>query len=259
MEKVSEILKELQTISPFLAEMEKVNVFHVPEQYFNELSNKIVTTVFLHQDEKSKGQEVPEGYFDGLSSKILARIKNSVIESAEDEIKTISPFLYSIKDKNVFRVPGNYFENLSDKITHRLNDNKAKIIPISLGRKWWKYAAAAVVAAGITIGSFQIFNNKPATENGSKVLTASTTIPDYIKLSSQYKTPEELENGIASLSVDEIASYLENHGTIMDDDILAKDIDPEGLPNTEDYLMNDSTLNDFLNTIDSPASNTNTQ
>ncbi|HET7119230.1 MAG TPA: hypothetical protein VFI29_22235 [Hanamia sp.] len=259
MEKALEILKELQNISPSLAEIVKVNVFHVPDHYFEEIPNKVLTTVFLHQDEKITDQKVPEGYFDDLSNKILARIRNSNIESAEDEIRAISPILFSIKDKNVFTVPENYFENLKGKIIDKLSDREAKVISISSGRKWWKYAAAAVVAGGITIGSWQIFNNRSTTENGDKVLTTSAKIPDYIKLSFQYKTPEQLENGIASLSNNEIATYLEKHGNIMDDDILANDIDPNELPDTKDYLMNDNTLNNFLNAIDLHDSNKNIQ
>ncbi len=188
----------------------------------------------------------------------MQRIKNSDFESAEDEIKKISSVLYSIKDAHVFRVPEKYFENIGDKITDKLNGRKAKVIPISSGGKWWKYAAAAVVAGGITIGSLQIFHHESAADNGNQVLTASAIIPDYIKSSLQYKTPEELENGIASLSVDEIASYLETHGNIIDDGTLEKGIDTTGLPDTEDYLMNDNTLNNFINSIDSKSSDTNT-
>lgn len=258
MENTSEILKELQIISPYLAEMAKVNVFDVPDHYFDELSEKIVTTVFLHQDEKNEAQHVPDGYFDSLSNKILARIKNSKIESAGDEIKAISPVLYSIKNNNVFSVPDQYFEGLKDKITDKLNNKKAKVVSMGSVRNWWKYAAAAVVAGGITVGSWQIFNNRSMTDN-NEALTSSAKTPNYIKLSFQYKTPEQIEDGIASLSDDEIVAYLEKHGNILDDDVLANDIDPKELPNTEDYLVNDSTLNDFLNTIDPKDPKENTQ
>ncbi len=75
MEKLSEIAEELQRVSPYLGAMAKANVFTVPDQYFNDLSNRIVTTVFLHQYEKGKGQQVPDGYFEGLSNTILAENK----------------------------------------------------------------------------------------------------------------------------------------------------------------------------------------
>lgn len=259
MEKGTEILNELQIISPYLAGIGKVNVFQVPEHYFEELPKKILTNTFLHNDEKNKDQKVPEGYFDRLSDKILLKIKKEDIQSAKEEIRNISPILYSLKEKNVFTVPHGYFQNLEDSIQAKLNSGKAKIIPLSSVKKWWKYAAAAVIAGVITVGSLQIFNNKPNGDDGNSVLTASMNLPEYIKLSFQYKTPEQLDQGIASLSDDEIASYLENHGNIMDDSMLENGIDTTGLPDTEEYLMNDNTLNNFLNSIDSTSSNTNVQ
>ena len=48
--KSTEILNELKAISPLLAAMEKVNVFEVPEGYFTDLDQKILTTVFIHQE-----------------------------------------------------------------------------------------------------------------------------------------------------------------------------------------------------------------
>lgn len=259
MDKSTEILNELKEISPLLAAMERENVLQVPDDYFTELDKRIFTTVYLHQDEKNKDQQVPEGYFEGLSSKILSRLKNAETESAEQEIKSLSPFLFSLKNSQVLSVPFGYFENLSDNIKSQLNDNKAKVISINTGRRWWKYAAAAVIAGGITFGSLQIFKNQIEPDNSNQMITAAANMPDYIKKSLQYSTPEQLDKGIASLSDNEIADYLESHGSIMDDELLTKDIDTTGLPNTDDYLINDSTLNNFLNTIDENSSNQNTQ
>lgn len=259
MDKSTEILNELKDISPSLAEMERVNVFQVPDDYFTELDKRIFTTIFLHQDEKNKDREAPEGYFEGLSGKILARIKNAEIESVEEEIKSISPVLLSLKNINVFQAPLDYFENLDDDIKSKLENNKAKVISIGTGRKWWKYAAAAIIAGGITIGSLQIFKNQNAPDYNKQILTASANMPAYIKQSLQYNTPEQLDKGISSLSDNEIADYLEKHGTIMDDELLTKDLDPTELPDVDDYLINDNTLNDFLNTIDVKSLNKNTQ
>ena len=259
MDKSTEILNELKEISPTLAAMERVNVFQVPDDYFTELDKRIFTSVFLHQDEKNKDQQVPEGYFEALSSKIMLKIKSAEIDNPDEEIQSISPLLFSLKNTQVLSVPFGYFDSLSDNIKSQLNDNKAKVISINTGRKWWKYAAAAVIAGGITFGSLQIFKNQNAPDSTNQMIAAAANMPDYIKRSLQYDTPEQLDKGIASLSDNEIADYLENHGSIMDDDLITKDIDTTGLPDTDDYLINDSTLNDFLNTIDDNSSNQNTQ
>lgn len=244
MEKTSEILNELQAISPFLANIDKINVFKVPEDYFQLLDKRITTTVFLTRNKKNETQKVPEGYFEGLSNKILSTIKNT--EDAKGEIKNISPVLFSLKDKSTFTVPEHYFENLSDTIFTKIRPKKAKVISINSSKRWWRYAVAAVVACIITIGSLQIFNKKSISDNGDQIAFASTNKPDYIKLSLQYKTPQQLNNGIASLSDADIVNYLQQHGNVLDDDLISNNIDTTELPDAADYLINDSTLDNFL-------------
>ena len=259
MERSKEILNELQTISPALAELEKTNVFQVPDGYFTDLEKRISTLAFLHQDEKNKDLHVPKGYFDELSSKILSKIKSAETDNAQEEISIISPALHYLKKENVFTVPEHYFDNLSNKISEKLTHKNAKVISLSVRRKWWKYAAAAVVASAIAIGSLQIYNNSTTTNNGSTTIIASTNTPNYVQLASEYKTPDQLDSGIASLTDDEIASYLEKHGSILDEGALTKDIDTTELPSTDDYLIDENTLNNFLNTIDAQRSNKNAQ
>ncbi|MGN6531527.1 MAG: hypothetical protein ACTHK0_07220, partial [Ginsengibacter sp.] len=145
-------------------------------------------------------------------------------------------------------VPENYFDNLSTRILHKLHSENAKVVSINRGQKWWKYAAAAVIAGVITITSLQIFNRDTTKEKIAKT---------YIQLSAQYRTPEKLDQGIASLSADEIAKYLEKTGNILDDETLIKDTDTTNLPSTEDYLTDENALNNFLKSINSE--NTNTQ
>lgn len=244
MEKTSEILNELQAISPLLANIDKKNVYEVPEGYFKLLDKRITTTVLIYGDKRSETQRVPEGYFEGLSNKILSTIKNT--EDPKEEIKDTSHFLFSLKDKNTFTVPDHYFENLSDNIFSKISTKKAKVVSINSNKRWWRYAAAAIIACIIMIGALQLFNEKSSSGKGDKFSLASANVPDYIKLSFQYKTPEQLKNGIASLSDADIVNYLEQHGNVLDDDSISSNIDTTGLPDATDYLINDNTLNNFL-------------
>src|SRR6185437_2342754 len=223
MEKTSEILNELQAISPFLANIDKKNIFEVPENYFQFLDRRIITTVLLTANGKNEVQTVPKGYFEALSSKILLAIKKSEnvdgrTDDAKDEIKNISPVLFSLKDKRTFTVPYRYFENFSDTIFTKLKPKKAKVISINRSARWWRYAAAVVIACIIMIGALQLFNEK---SSGDKFSLASANAPDYIKLSLQYKTPQQLNNGIASLSDADIVNYLQQHGNVLDDDLIS--------------------------------------
>ncbi len=246
MKNSNEILNELNDISPALAKLEKVNVFSVPEGYFIGLDEKIATTVFLQQDKKTTFQKVPEGYFDSLSSRILSKVKTET-ESSDDEIKSISPALHYLKEENVFDVPEGYFNDLSSKILSSIKVEKAKVVSLNSARKWWKYAAAAIVAGIVTIFSFQFFNNQNQDSGKNKV--ALSGMPQYIQMASQYKTAKQINQGIASLSDDEIVKYLEKNTSVLDDETLIKNTDTKGLPTPDDYLIDDNTLNNYLQKI----------
>ncbi len=256
MKKSTEILDELRSISPILTEMEKVNVFHVPEGYFIDLQEKIATRVFLKQDEKNNFQKVPEGYFDSLSTKILSRINEE--ESAESEIRSISPALHYLKEEQTFTVPEGYFDDLSDRILNKINGKNAKVVSFDSAKKWLKYAAAAIITGIITITSLQIL--KTANSNsGKNMATTSENIPAYVQLASKYKTPKLLDQGIASLTDDEIARYLDKNTTILDDEALTKNTDTKELPSPNDYLIDDHALDNYLQKINAESSNKNTQ
>lgn len=252
----NEILNELESVSPELAAIDKVNVFRVPVGYFSDLPQRISTSIFFDQHAKTQVSDIPDGYFDKLSNKILAKIKNNVTSSkAGEEIRNISPLIHSLREKKVFNIPPAYFESLSDRVVNKAKPGRVKIISLHATKNWWKFAAAAMIAALISIWALQLFNNKGAGNNSSQLsATYTKSLPAYIQDASQYKTPEELTRGIASLSDDEIASYLEHHGNIMDDYLLTKDVDTKELPDATDYLINDNTLNNFLKQIDDPTS-----
>ncbi|MEO8822859.1 MAG: hypothetical protein ABI366_04730 [Ginsengibacter sp.] len=254
MKNSTEILNELKAISPVLAEIEKVNVFSVPEGYFIGLDEKIATTVFLQQDKKIEFQKIPEGYFDSLSSRILSKIKEE--ESAEEEIRSISLALHYLKEENVFNVPEGYFDNLSTRILRKIKGEETKIVSFNAARKWWKYAAAAIVAGIITLFSYQLFIS-PSSNNS--VITASSEMPEYVQMASQYKTVNEINQGIASLSDEEIAKYLEKSTTILDDEALIKNTDTKELPTPNDYLLDDNALNNYLQKINVESIDKNTQ
>jgi hypothetical protein len=244
MKKKSEILDELQTISPFLANLDKTNVLRVDDDYFEALAKRIIINVLLDQNKKHELQHIPEGYFDGLSDKILSKIRNA--ETAKEEINNISPVLSSLKDKSVFTVPENYFKDLNNNVLIKINDKKAKVISINTGKNWWRYTAAALVVGVIMISSLLLFNKKTINDNDNKFSTASANMPDYIKLSFQYKTHEQLENGISSLSDADIVNFLQQHGNVLDDELITDNIDTKELPDAADYLINDNTLDNFL-------------
>lgn len=258
MKQSDDIMNELKETCPLLASHDRINVFSVPDRYFSGLAERIMTYSSLNTVEeidfgKVETMRVPDGYFESLSTNILAKIKSQSDEYINNESEELTPLLISLKDKNVFSVPENYFENLSDTILNNLNLNKkpAKIIPMNSARSFWKYAAAAVVTGAIAVSSLQIFNSSPDMKKNNSVVTESSGLPDYIQSSFQYKTPEQVQEGIAALSDDAIVKYLEKNGSVLDNEPLTNvnDESANGLPTETDYLTDDNTLNKYLDAI----------
>ena len=92
----AEIYNELKGVSPFLAEVEKTNVFSVPEDYFSALDKQFLQKIkddllesFQERENSSftlpasepHFLDVPEGYFDNLPTNILRKIKSLEINT----------------------------------------------------------------------------------------------------------------------------------------------------------------------------------
>lgn len=98
-------LDELKSGSPS-------NGFAVPENYFDELSNNINARIAIEEaaDKEATGFTVPESYFDELSQNIQSRI---TVGEALD------------KSEDTFSVPQGYFDELSQNIQSRITVEEA--------------------------------------------------------------------------------------------------------------------------------------
>ena len=87
------------------------NPFTVPDSYFNELSERIVSGIRLNDLKQNSQQEftVPENYFNELSGNIVSRIN---IEQA-------------LNQPTGFTTPDNYFEDLTAQIQTRVKVDEA--------------------------------------------------------------------------------------------------------------------------------------
>lgn len=240
-----EILNELKEISPVLAKMDRDNPFSVPEGYFSALSDRLLINIKIYAEQADtsiNSARVPDGYFNDLSSQILNEIKNQ--DKSVEEFTLLS----SLRDKNVFSVPEGYFESLSDQVLSKIAHRTTKVISI---KSWMKYAAAAVIAGVMAITGLQIYNGSDA----NKQVASNDKLPTYIQSSFQYKTLAQVNEGIASLSDDQIVKYLEKHGNIIDNDLLVKDVNADELPAARDYLNDENTLGNYLDKIDNVSKN----
>ena len=240
----AEILEELNKVSPLLAGLEKKNVFSVPEGYFDMLTISILKNI--NTEAQIETFTVPEGYFENLSTNILNKIK-SLNESPAQELRALSPMLYSIQNENVFEVPAGYFRNLENDILDKIITRpQTKVVELKKRDSIWRYAAAAVVTGVIGLSSLMMFNKSQQSvirqENDASV-------------SSSIKTTQQFKNEIATLSDDEIIKYLETTGTDVDNETLATSVDENELPATKDYLLDENTLETYLNETDKSSQN----
>jgi len=238
MEFSNEILNELNSISPMLAGIEKKNIFSVSQGYFDTLT----IDLFKRINSNSGGSNltVPEGYFENLSNSILHKIKN-LPEDAARELRDLSPMLYSIQNENVFKVPSNYFKNLPYEIINKIQPQlQTKVITMKKRQSIFKYASAAVITGIIGISSLLVFNKSHQVQVGQPELSF------YKQAVSQFKDEQQINQGISTLSDDEIIKYLDKNSSDADNDIITTNIEEKGMPDPKDYLQDEKTLDTYL-------------
>jgi hypothetical protein len=154
MELKNTILLELQQISPAVANVNKGNVYALPNGYFDALPEEILAKAKMENlfgGVKGTLYTAPNGYFNHLAENILEKAKfgNSSPNAVMEELENIAPLLNTISKENLYSIPVDYFEGLQINIPAQ---SKAKIIGLSKWRKAINYAAAAVFVGVLGIG-----------------------------------------------------------------------------------------------------------
>ena len=262
------ILNELkESGASLLLHTDNRNYFSLPDDYFDNLSENILTHIFIEslpsdnpytvqaeyfenlpevvlekiQLEKSisfknntekRPYFIPDGYFNNLADNILNKIKNSSADSVQSELEEISPFLSQLSKTNVYSVPKNYFDKSDPLAAVSSLQPPAKIISIgSKTRTWLNYAVAACIAAVLFGGGYIYLFNKPKND-------VISSLPKM-----------DVQKAISVLSDDEIANYLKDNNNIavytnaVNDNEQIQNIDIENLLNN----VSDKEIQDYLN------------
>jgi hypothetical protein len=85
---------------------------------------------------------------------IQSVLKSDDHQTAKEELETLSPFLSGLKKEMPYDVPQGYFDSLSKGPVKQ----ETKVISI-VHRKWFRYAAAAVVTGIMVLGGFLFFSS----------------------------------------------------------------------------------------------------
>lgn len=233
-------MNELKELSPLIAGMEKLNVFSVPEGYFEYLSTDILSGIENEKGLKNitssldVNTEVPHRYFDTLAANILHKIKAQEFDDALTELRVLSPMLYSIQNENVFEIPKGYFENLSEAVLNTVNP-QTKVVSMKRHTTFFKYAVAVAFTGLVALSVFKF------TATDKKVV-----LPDYVTAGLKV---QDVDQELAKISDDDIVKYLEANGTDVKTAMVANSIDENELPSQEDYLLDEKALDKYLNSI----------
>lgn len=240
-----DILNELKSIAPALISIRELNVFKVPDGYFDNFSSALFNEINLQDSsvlplEALNMMDVPAGYFDTLAENILAKIKAGQLTAAE-ELQHISPALAATGNDNVFTVPGRYFEDLPEIILSRVNTT-AKVIAMKPRRFFSRYAAAAIVTGVLGLSLFSLFNKKNSGDTMPDVQLTASVMAEAKNIMQTNSFDKKLE----TVSDNEIVDYLENTGHDVEAALVATVADTKDLPSEDEYITNDNTLNNFL-------------
>jgi hypothetical protein len=280
----NDILRELQELQSTLAGREVVNVFTVPEGYFEGLSDIVMRTIngenILKTITQADGTDVPEGYFDTLAGNILSKIKqqSAAADNGETE-ESLSPLLESLRLKNVFEVPEGYFEGFTGKINEKLlgGDELAalpallqelqhknifevpqgyfdglvteimsklkpapsKLVRMRSGLRVAKYAVAAAFAGVMALSVYKFVQPKQ--------VELTTIQKEGIALS---KDAGKYDSEFEQVTDEAIVKFLETEGHDVDAALVAVAVDEKELPTEDELMLDDKTLDNFLNDID---------
>lgn len=278
----TDIINELEQLQSPLATWQPVNVFSVPQGYFEGLAASVLRTVqgdnILQSLQPPANADVPAGYFDNLAGNILNKIK---AQANEDE--PLSPLLESLRKTNVFTVPQGYFEGLSEgmvaaqstddialsatlqslrgqqvftvpqgyfealpsQIAAKLPQSKGKVVSFVRSR-FVKYAAAAVVTGAMALGVYQL--TQKSTMGGLEGTGTLTALTDVQKKGIELSKNETLYNQeMEQLSDEAIAKFLTANGDDLETAVAAAGVNESDLPTETDLMLDDAALEEFLN------------
>jgi hypothetical protein len=219
-----------------LNNVQAINVYAVPEGYFNDLADGIMSSIHLEAGKQFAQQgpyTIPDRYFEDLSSTILARLqaipgtKSSPVDTAANE------FLTTIGKGNVYEVPAHYFEQLPAQVISKVSSPaQGKVVSLrTITRNWISYASAAAVAGIMVVGAFMFTDNNQqpssAYYNGfknidvkkgvsdlseSEIDTYLTAHPSLFEIPAPTRSVEaEIQRSIKNMSEEEITGYLQDN------------------------------------------------
>jgi len=125
--------EELHKIAPTLSLIPKTSSFEVPEYYFDEVENTVLSKWKLDALDLKKDTSIfktPANYFDNLETVVISKLK---AEKAQ------------LEQEN--RIPKDYFETIEDRVFETLKSERKTISIKTIG----KFLAPIAIAASLLL------------------------------------------------------------------------------------------------------------
>lgn len=197
----NEIEHEWKKDAPRLAAMERENLFSVPSNYFEELSEKLVSKSIIEalRIEQEKEFKLSTDYFTTLESRIKAKIENL----KEQEIIPNSSHISK----------ENYQDKFKDKTVELIDNKKTNFF-----KTWISYGAAASVS--ILLGTIVYLSTRADDINKQLTKVSDKEIIEYLQIHSttsdnqfiiENLDEEDLHQVSSEISIDEIELYINSY------------------------------------------------
>lgn len=186
--------------------------------------------------------QVPEGYFNGFAESVMQKIRaaEGSLHQADRE-EELSEILQAVSKLMPYKIPVGYMDSFSVSMLEKVRP--AKVISMRPKRSVFQYAAAAVVTGLLGLGIFNGMNNK---QQGPEESTQKVVFAEARNILST----NSFEQTLKSIPAEDIVNYLENIGQDVDAALVAVAATEPGLPEPVDYLIDESTLENFLKDLD---------
>jgi hypothetical protein len=167
------ILQELNELKSSLATVKLQDIYTVPVGYFDGLAAQVLNRIkaieatnateelgylspSLLNISRQMPYAIPSGYFEGFAERVIQKVRESnEYQTSKEELETLSPLLSGLKKTMPYSVPEGYFESLGE---NRIKP-ATKIVSIT-HRRWFRYAAAAVMTGVIVLAGFIYLTGK---------------------------------------------------------------------------------------------------
>ena len=237
-----------------------ISIFTVPAGYFNGLADSILNTInidaaadivpaVMQNLQQINIFNVPDNYFENLSDNISAKINSRLSNIEVAETEAFSPLLHSLQKQNVYNAPVGYFDNLPATIFAKASISNAKIIVMPRRKFFVRLAAAAIFTGVLATGIYNFANRKTTVS----AFAAGTITNNFSQDSSVEKGKkmnlQQFNEAINNLSKEDLINYLEKNNSEEDVTLLTSSLDENTLPDKNDYLLDEKTLDKYLNLI----------